>query len=584
MAERKLVVQIIGDASSLERALGKASGSFSRLAKVGVGVATAGLAGLAATLKVGFDEFAESDRVSAQTRAVLRSTGGAAKVTAKEIESLAGSLSHMSGVDDELIQSGQNLLLTFTNIRNAAGKGNDVFNQTTRTMLDMSVALGQDMKSSAIQLGKALNDPIKGITALQRVGVSFTQDQRAQIKALVDSGKTMQAQKLILAELNREFGGSAKAFGETLPGQLDKLKVAFQEMAGAVFATLVPALMQLLNWVNANMPTIQRVIQTALMVVSAAIRALYPVIAQLIRWFADLARFAAAHWNEVRAAADRVVAWYRTNVAPAMQNIFAVLQAIWARFGDAITNITRTSLGLVLANVRTFLGNIASVVQAILAVLRGDWGRAWAEIAEIPRRSFQLMVTTIKGFGSILLEVAKAVGAAIVAGMREGISAAWGGLTSWVRGKMAELVDLIKRPWRIFSPSQVTIEIGRQIGAGLGIGIERGSAELPGQLAARAQEAVAAATRAIQVRGRQLGGGLSQVPAIIRAPGSAGPELVAPRMSGGGRRLAAVTGGTTINVFVSGSVVTERDLVATLRNALVREGRRQGGNLLGGLT
>ena len=75
-------------------------------------------------------------------------------------------------------------------------------------MLDMSVALGQDATQSAIQLGKALNDPVKGVTALRRVGVSFTAAQIKQIKTLVATGKTLQAQKLILRELNQEFGGS----------------------------------------------------------------------------------------------------------------------------------------------------------------------------------------------------------------------------------------------------------------------------------------------------------------------------------------------------------------------------------------
>jgi phage-related minor tail protein len=91
---------------------------------------------------------------------------------------LATAISNKTGIDDEAIQSGENLLLTFTNIRNETGKGNDVFNQATQTITDMSVALGQDMKSSAIQVGKALNDPIKGVTALQRVGVSFTAAQK----------------------------------------------------------------------------------------------------------------------------------------------------------------------------------------------------------------------------------------------------------------------------------------------------------------------------------------------------------------------------------------------------------------------
>src|SRR5262245_66611796 len=81
----------------------------------------------------------------------------------------------------------------------------------------MSAALGQDGKASAIQLGKALNDPIKGVTALQRVGVSFTKSQKNQIKALVESGNTLGAQKVILRELGKEFGGAAKAATDPTP-------------------------------------------------------------------------------------------------------------------------------------------------------------------------------------------------------------------------------------------------------------------------------------------------------------------------------------------------------------------------------
>jgi acid phosphatase family membrane protein YuiD len=86
--------------------------------------------------------------VAAQTAAVLKSTGGEANVTAKHVSNLATAISRKTGIDDEAIQSGENLLLTFTKIRNEAGKGNDVFDQATRITNDMSVALGQDLKSS----------------------------------------------------------------------------------------------------------------------------------------------------------------------------------------------------------------------------------------------------------------------------------------------------------------------------------------------------------------------------------------------------------------------------------------------------
>ena len=139
-------------------------------------------------------------------------------------------------------------MLTFKNIRNEAGKGNDIFNQTTGIMADMSVALGQDTNSSAIQLGKALNDPIKGITALSRVGVSFTEGQKDQIKSLVESGKRTKAQKLILRELNSEFKGSAEAAGKTLPGRLNILRETFNNLAGDLVSKVAPILDDILKW------------------------------------------------------------------------------------------------------------------------------------------------------------------------------------------------------------------------------------------------------------------------------------------------------------------------------------------------
>src|SRR5205807_572248 len=136
-------------------------------------------------------EAREAQQVGARTANVIKSMGNASKISASQVGDLATSLSNKAGIDDEAIQSGENLLLTFGNIRNEAGKGNDVFSQTSGLMVDMSVAMGQDMKSSAIQLGKALNDPTKGVTALQRVGVAFTDQQKKQIKTLQDSGNTL---------------------------------------------------------------------------------------------------------------------------------------------------------------------------------------------------------------------------------------------------------------------------------------------------------------------------------------------------------------------------------------------------------
>lgn len=195
----------------------------------------------AAAFKLGKDSIAEareSQKVGALTTSVIKATGGAANVTAKQVGDLAGALSLKTGIDDEVIQSGQNMLLTFKNVRNEVGKGNDIFDQSTKTLIDMSSAMGTEPKQAAIQLGKALNDPIKGITALSRVGVTFTDQQKEQIKTLVESGDTMKAQKIILAELKSEFGGAAAA--QATMGE--KVKTAWGNVEEQLGTALLPLL------------------------------------------------------------------------------------------------------------------------------------------------------------------------------------------------------------------------------------------------------------------------------------------------------------------------------------------------------
>ncbi len=243
MAVRRLSVEIVGSAKGAQKAFGdleRASGRAGKKTESSLSKANKALIGFGAGAAIfgAFSAFDEAQKVTAQTEAVLKSTGGAANVTSKEIEDLAGSLSKKSGVDDEAIQSGENLIATFTNIRNEAGEGNDVFTQTTKAALDMSVAMGTDMKSASMQLGKALNDPVAGLSKLTKVGVTFTAAQKDQIKALAESGDTLGAQKVILQEINKEFGGSAEAQATAL----GKAKVSVDNMAESVGGALAPAL------------------------------------------------------------------------------------------------------------------------------------------------------------------------------------------------------------------------------------------------------------------------------------------------------------------------------------------------------
>lgn len=194
-------------------------------------------AGLFVGAKKAIGAFEESRQVVAQTGAVLKSTGGTANVTARDVDVLTAALMRKTAIDDEQIRQGANMLLTFTRIRNEAGKGNKIFDQTTVAATDMAAAMGSDTKGAALMLGKALNDPAKGLSRLMRVGVTFTQGQQDQIKKLQESGDMLGAQKVILAEVTKEFGGSAAA--QRTP--LKALATTMGELSETAGAALAPA-------------------------------------------------------------------------------------------------------------------------------------------------------------------------------------------------------------------------------------------------------------------------------------------------------------------------------------------------------
>lgn len=200
--------------TSAARSVGKAettAGKFkANASRIGAGMVIVGAA-VAAGMRVAVAEAEEAARVGRQTDAVIRSTGGAANVTRGHLENLAGALSKVAAVDDEVIQSAGNVLLTFKSVRNETGEGADIFDRATTAALDMSAALGTDLQSSVMALGKALSNPVQGLTALRRAGVDFTQQQRDQVAAMVAVGDTLGAQQLIMAEVESQFAGSAEA-------------------------------------------------------------------------------------------------------------------------------------------------------------------------------------------------------------------------------------------------------------------------------------------------------------------------------------------------------------------------------------
>ena len=357
MADRTLTVKIIGDERDLLRAFRSSTNATQRFS-IGAGSVIksafifegvrAGINAVTGALRAGIAEFSDQQKVAAQTNAVIKSTGGIANVAASDVTRLAGAIQNLSGIDDEAIASGANLILTFKNVRNELGQGNQVFDRATKAAVNLSVAGFGAIDTTAKQLGKALNDPIRGMTALSRAGVTFTEKQRDSIKALVETNRMLDAQKLILREVESQVGGSAKALGDTLPGQLNKLREAFRNAFGNLVGAVAEPLARVAGSFANFIPQIEQGVQR----ISAAVG---PALSSLVEAFTS-------RLPELQRISSSVLEPLRQHVFPVVREVVQVIRNMW----DNVIAIFDSNSG----NLRNILSNLGESLAAIWTVAR----------------------------------------------------------------------------------------------------------------------------------------------------------------------------------------------------------------------
>jgi len=156
--------------------------------------------------------------------ALLRSTGYAAGFAAHELDAMAKSIALSTLASVEGIKDTQNVLLTFKGVAEESFEDAIVLSQ------DMAAVMGTDSKSAALQLGKALESPTEGISALKKAGVSFSKAEREMIRSMEDAGNVADAQSYILETLKKQIGGAGQAEAGTLAGAVDTLSQRWQTL------------------------------------------------------------------------------------------------------------------------------------------------------------------------------------------------------------------------------------------------------------------------------------------------------------------------------------------------------------------
>ena len=154
---------------------------------------------------------------------VIKQTGATAWTSSMQMNTMAKSLSKSTGFAINDINEMQSRLLTYTKITG------ENFERTQKAALDMAAIMGMDVSAAAETLGKALDSPIEGLTALTRQGFRFSDQIKEQIKSLTEQGKIAEAQRLILKDVEEVYKGIASA-QENATGNSGRLKNVSEEL------------------------------------------------------------------------------------------------------------------------------------------------------------------------------------------------------------------------------------------------------------------------------------------------------------------------------------------------------------------
>jgi hypothetical protein len=414
-----LKIDIIADATKAQKALkstgGEAEKTGGKLSGLGK-AAAAGLAGgaLFAFAKKSAAAAQESAVNNARLDAVFKSMGDSTGSAARAAEDYASSLSKKIGVDDDAIKTGQAVLATFGNVSNETARSAGIFDRATAAGADLAAAGFGTMDSNAVQLGKALQDPTKGLTALGRSGVTFTAAQKKQIAAMQKSGDLLGAQKVVLGAIEGQVKGTAAA----TVTESAKMTTAFGETEESIGGALLPVL---------NM--------------------LAPVLTSLAGFI------------------QQNVSW----LGPLVGAVLAVAAAVWLwNFAMAANPLVLVAIGiaLVIAGIILLVKNWGKITAAfaagfdwlrrnwpmLLAILTGPIGlailwiiRNWDKVKGAFSSVFEWIRNTWSGLLGILTGPFDAAWSAI-SGVIEKVRGAISGALSWAGTTATNIANALKGP------------------------------------------------------------------------------------------------------------------------------------------
>lgn len=442
-----------------------------------------------------------------QVETALKSMGGASGKTSAELQKSAMALEKVSAFDDKEILRGVTAnLLTFGNVAGAE------FDRAQLAAVNLASRLGKDLQSSTLMVGKALNDPVKGLAALSEAGIQFTDDQKAMVTQMVETGNAAGAQGIILKELERQFNDAGKAARDAAPGSAatnawSTLKETIGEQLLRVLDRLEPMLTTLLEGFNRLSPGVQQTIvglgAAAVAIgpltfalgtvlgplakgvtlfmnfkravdIAGIIKNIIPMIGALGKALLGLVTanpvlagialavggifLAWQNWDKIKPIIDEVSAavegWYTENIKPTFDKVMAVLEPFITFFKD------------------TFSAQIEGVLNVVSSLLKGDFSGAWTAAKEMASKMLNALLNLAGEVGPKVVGYMKDLYTGVKNWLQEKLGAVFkwvGDKLSWVGDKFYELYDSVVG--HSYIPDMVD-EIGQHIARLTGLMVE----------------------------------------------------------------------------------------------------------------
>jgi len=354
-------------------------GGIAKTAAIGVAaMGTAAIGAGTAALKMAEGSAETADRIDKMSQKI-----GLSKTGFQEWDYVC----NQSGVEVEVFKNGMKTLTTqMTSAQDGTSSAVEAFKTLGITWEDGNGQLKdqETMMNEAITALSNMKDGTERATLAQQLfgkaGTELAPILNSGSDGIAELKDNAHALGLVMSDETIDAGVH---LGDTI----DDVKASFGAITTKIGAEFMPIIQQVADFIIANMPTIQAVIETVFSVVQMVINTISPLITGLIAIISDMVTSAQTEGTAFNAI------W--KGIQAVFEAVIAIIKSVFKAFDDAF---------------------------------KGDWKGFWNDILNI-----------ITGFKDAF----KAAGKAVFTALWDGLKDIWTSISTWVSDKVSWIINSI---------------------------------------------------------------------------------------------------------------------------------------------